>query len=38
MTGTRDKFESGQMDEFSIETAEIGDLKKIKFVALYFIY
>lgn len=32
MTGTRDKFEKGQTDEFVIETAEIGDLKKIKSV------
>lgn len=37
VAGTRDKFESGQTDEFAIETAEIGDLKKIKSV-LQFAY
>lgn len=32
VNGTRDKFESGQTDEFVVETAEIGDLKKLRLV------
>jgi len=26
----RDKFENGQTDEFVVETAEVGDLKKLR--------
>ena len=34
VNNTYDKFESGQTDEFVVESAEIGDLKKIRLISI----